>query len=83
MQDSSIRELGIQTLIKKYGENPLQHSKIKKKKKQTSLERYNVESPNQSETVKENKKKSCLEKYGVENPMQNPEFFFAKSKIRI
>jgi len=46
---------------------------IKKKKKQTNLDKYGVENPFQSEAIKEKIKQSNLEKYGVEYGLQNKE----------
>jgi very-short-patch-repair endonuclease len=43
------------------------------KKKQTCLERYNVESPSQTEPVKARYRSTCLERYGVEYANQSEE----------
>lgn len=57
--------------LEKYGvENVSQNSDIKKKKQETSLKNYGVDSPLKSSKVKDILKANNLEKYGVENVSQ-------------
>lgn len=44
---------------------------IKKRKKQTYIEKYGVDNPNKSEIIKEKKKKTNIEKYGVDTPLKS------------
>ena len=55
------------------------NSETREKVKQTSLEKYGVESPNQAQSVKAKAKASFMERYGVENPRQYEAF---KEKAR-
>lgn len=52
---------------------------IQDRKKQTSLERYGVESPMKTDAVKNKLKETNLKKHGVENPFQSE---VVKEKIR-
>lgn len=51
-------------------ENPFQSEKIRKKCKQTMLERYGVENPSQANEVKNKKIQTAIKKYGVSNVNQ-------------
>jgi len=63
-----------ETCLGKYKcENPFQNEEIKRKIKNTNMEKRGVEYPSQSEEVKQKIKETCLDKYKCENPFQNEE----------
>lgn len=53
---------------------------IRKKTKETNLEKYGVISPIQNDLIKEKIKNSTLEKYGVENIFKDAEYMKKKMK---
>jgi hypothetical protein len=55
----------------------------KKRRKETSLEKYGVEFPTQTKEIKEKSKKTCLEKYGVEFVSQNKNIKEKKKKTSL
>lgn len=54
-----------------YGTNTEGSLKLNKKRKETLINRYNVDHPMKSEEIRERYKSSCIEKYGDDNPAKN------------
>lgn len=66
-KNDSIKNKGIDTLLKRYGvTSPAKLDFVKEKMKQTCLKKYGVEYVFQSEEFKEKARKVLLTKYGVE-----------------
>lgn len=53
---------------------------LSRKKKNTCIERYGVESPAQNEEVQKKMRKTCLERYGVENILLLDDLKYNKKK---
>jgi len=71
MKNDFTKEKRKQTLIKKYGENPMSNEKIQEKSKRTCLAKYGVEHVIKNKNIREKQIQTLFKNHAVLNPMYN------------
>jgi hypothetical protein len=70
--DPDVLKKKAETNKKRHGGHPMHMPELRKKHKQTFLDKYGVDNPSKAESVKQKMRETFLRNYGVDNPSKDP-----------